>query len=169
MKKIQVIIAIAFIFSMISSSTFAVQTINNVEQKAATEQDAGFFKDHKKHDKCDCDKDPIKRLEERKQDIQKEYNEGKITKDKADELTKKIDERIVKIKEFNSLPLQEKKERLNEKFKSHIEREIKDGKITKEEGEKAIQEFNKQLENWDGNDFPKFKGRDEKDNNKVKD
>ena len=157
MKKIKIIIAIAFIFSMISSSTLAAQSIVAVEKPNATEQNAGLFK---KHDKCE--KDPIKRLEERKKDIQKEYNEGKITKDKADELNKKIDERIVKIKEFNSLPLPEKKERLNERFKYHIEQDVKNGKITKEEGEKIIQEFSKQLENWDGNDFPKFKGKSKK-------
>ncbi len=160
MKKIKILIAIAFVFSMVSSSAFAVQSIATVEKTNATEQNSGLFKNHGKHEKCD--KDPIKRLEERKNDIQKEYNEGKITKDKADELTKKIDERIVKIKEFNSLPLAEKKERLNEKFKYHIEQDVKNGKMTKEEGDKIIQEFNKQLENWDGNDFPKFKGKGKK-------
>jgi polyhydroxyalkanoate synthesis regulator phasin len=160
LKKLQILIAIAFIFSIISSSTFAVQTINNVEQPGATEQDAGFFKDNHKHDKCE--KDPIKRLEERKNDIEKEYKEGKITKEKADELTKRIDERIVKIKKFNSLTLPEKKEHLNKKFKSHIEQNVKKGNMTKEEGDKAIQEFNKQLENWDGDDFPKFKGKSER-------
>ena len=81
MKKLQILIAIAFIFSIISSSTFAAQTINNVEQTGATEQDAGFFKKDQKHD--NCEKDPIKRLEERKKDIEKEYKEGKITKEKA--------------------------------------------------------------------------------------
>lgn len=160
LKKIQILITIAFIFLMISSSTFAVQTINNVEQTGATEQDAGFFKDKQKQDKCE--KDPIKRLEERKNDIEKEYKEGKITKEKADELTKKIDERIVKIKEFNSLTLPEKKKQLNQKFKLHIEQNVKNGNMTKEEGDKAIQEFNKQLENWDGNDFPRFKGKSER-------
>ena len=160
MKKLQILIAIAFIFSIISSSTFAAQTINNVEQTGAAEQDAGFFKNMQKHDKCE--KDPIKRLEERKNDIEKEYKEGKITKEKADELTKKIDERIVKIKEFNSLTLPQKKERLNQKFKAHIEQNVKKGNMTKEEGDKAIQEFNKYLENWDGNNFPKFKGKSER-------
>ncbi|QNU65949.1 hypothetical protein EHE19_013770 [Ruminiclostridium herbifermentans] len=160
MKKLQILIAIAFIFSIISSSTFAVQTINNGEQVGATEQDAGFFNRNHKHDKCD--KDPIKRLEERKKEIEKELKEGNITKEKAEELTKKIDERIAKIKEFDSLTLPQKKERINQKFKTHIEQNVKKGIMTKEEGDKAIQEFNKQLENWDGNNFPKFKEKSER-------
>lgn len=155
MKKIKTLIAIAFILSMISSSTFAVQNI--VEQPCATERDSGLFGGHKGHDKSDSD--PIKRLEERKNDIQKEYKEGKITKDKADELTKKIDDRIIKIKEFNSLTLPEKKERLTQKFKSHIDQEVKNNRITKEEGEKIMQEFNEQLKNWDGKGFPKPIGK----------
>jgi hypothetical protein len=160
LKKLQILIAIAFIFSIISSSTFAAQTINNAEQVGVTEKDAGFFNRDHKHEKCE--KDPIKRLEERKKDIEKEYKEGNITKEKAEELTKKIDERIAKIKEFNNLTLPQKKERLNQKFKAHIDQNVKNGNMTKEEGDKAIQEFNKQLENWDGNNFPKFKEKSER-------
>ncbi|PYG87813.1 uncharacterized protein DUF2680 [Ruminiclostridium sufflavum DSM 19573] len=179
MKKLQILLAIVFITSMLSSGTFAAQSNADSGQAGTTEQGArvsmnrpkqadgqlkgnkshvaGLFKDADKHEK-----DPIKRLEERKESIKKECEEGKITKEKADELTKKIDERIAKIKEFNSLPLQEKKDRLNEKIKAHVEHDVQNGKITKEEGDKIIQEFNKQLENWDGSDFPKFKGKCER-------
>gem|GEM_PF-2349124 len=108
-------------------------------------------KHHKHH------KDPLKKLEEKKENIGKDLKEGKITKEKADELTKKIDERIKQINEFNSLPLPEKKQRLSKNFNSSLEKKILEGKLTKEEGEKLQADFNKQLESWDGKDFPRFK------------
>lgn len=140
-----------------SSGVFAAELATGLENKGAVEQNTGIFKDEKKLDKFD--KDPLKRLEERKENIQKEYKEGKLTKEKADELTQKIDKHIAKIKEFNSLSLPQKKEHLSIKFKSHIEREVQDGKITKEEGEKIIKDFNKELDNWDGKEFPRFIGK----------
>lgn len=145
-KLILILITIAFMISMVSFNIFAVpetgsQPDNNIEHK----------------EKCeDCHKDPIKRLEERKQEIQKDLKEGKIPKEKADELTKKIDERIEKIKKFNSLTLPEKKEHLTKNFKLRLEQQIKDGRITKEEGENLLSDFNKQLESWDGKQPPKF-------------
>lgn len=157
MKKLQILITIAFVISIMSLSVFAAELATGLENKGAVEQNTGLFKDDKKPDKCD--KDPLKRLEERKENIQKEYKEGKITKEKADELTEKIDKHIAKIKEFNSLSLPQKKEHLSAKFKSHVERNVQDGKITKEEGEKIIKDFNKELDNWDGKEFPRFMGK----------
>ncbi len=126
---------------------------NNNKEKSNTENKGGILK----KGKCGkCNKDPLKRLEERKESIQKDLKEGKITKEKAEELTKKIDERIVKVKEFNSLTLPQKKEHLSKNFSSHLEKQIKDGRITKEEGEKIQADFNKQLESWDGKEPPKF-------------
>ena len=125
---------------------------NNNKEKSKTENKGGILK----KDKCGKCKDPLKRLEERKESIRKDLKEGKITKEKAEELTKKIDERIAKVKEFNSLTLPQKKEHLSKNFSSHLEKQIKDGRITKEEGEKIQADFNKQLESWDGKEPPKF-------------
>jgi len=165
LKKLQIFITIAFVISIISSSVYATQPNIGLEQNGAVEKNTEIFKDHEKQDKCD--KDPLKRLEERKENIQKEYKEGKITKEKADELTQKIDKHIAKIKEFNSLSLPQKKEHLSAKVKSRIEQDVKDGKMTKEEGEKKLKNFNKDLENWDGKEFPKFMGKGDK--HKIKD
>jgi len=168
LKKLQIIITIAFVISIISSSVYAAEPNTGLEQNGAVEQNTGIFKDHEKLDKHEkCNKDPLKRLENRKESIQKEYKEGKITKERADELTQKLDKHIAKIKEFNSLSLPQKKEHLSSKVKSRIEQEVKDGKISKEEGDKILKDFNKDLENWDGKEFPKFMGKDNK--HKVKD
>lgn len=158
MKKIQILITIAFVISILSSNVFAVESnIGSESQNRAVDQHTGIFKDK---DKCDkCHKDPVKYLEEKKQSIEKDLKEGRITKEKADEMTKEIDERIQKIKEFNSLPLPEKKEKILSRYKSHIEKKVYDGKITKEEGEKRLVEFQKELDQWDGKDILKLKDR----------
>lgn len=164
MKKIQILIAIAFVITTLSSNVFAVETNIDVRyQNGTVDQNTGFFKDHGKHDKCDkCHKDPIKRLEEKKQSIQKELKEGRISKEKADEMTREIDEHIQKIKEFNSLPLPQKKEKMYSRFQSHIENNVKAGKITKEEGEKLLTEFKKELDKWDGKGYLKIVKKDKK-------
>ncbi len=160
-KLLLILITIAFMISMISINIFAApeagpQPDNNIENSKAGNKDSEKT-DIENKDKCDnCHKDPIERLEEKKQEIQKDLKEGKIAKEKADELTKKIDERIEKIKKFNSLTLPEKKEHLSKNFNSRLEQQIKDGRITKEEGENLLADFNKQLESWDGKQPPKF-------------
>lgn len=165
MKKIQILITIAFVISIISSSVYATEPKigteqNGTENNGKVEQKTKIFKEQDSNEKHR--KDPLERLEERKENIQKEYKEGKITKEKADELTKKIDKHITKIKEFNSLTLPQKKEHLLDKVKSRIELEVKAGKLTKEEGEKKLKEFSKELENWNGKQFPRSMKRCEK-------
>jgi hypothetical protein len=164
LKKLQILFTIAFVISIISSSVYATEANTELEQNNTVEQNTATLKAREKnHQKCDkCDKDPLKMLEERKQKIEKEYKEGKITKEEADEKTKKIDERISKIKEFNSLSLPKKKEYLSSTVKSRVEQDVKSGKITKEQGEKIIKDFNEKLEKWDGKDFPGFMGKGER-------
>lgn len=156
MKKNQILITIALILSIISPNVFAA------EQSAGLEQNTVIIKKHEQDGKGE--KDPLKRLEKRKELIEKELKEGKITKEKADEMTDRIDKHIAKIKEFNSLSLPQKKQFLSEKFKSRIDHEVKQGKITKEEGDKALDEFNNSLENWDGKGFPQFMKKNDKCN-----
>lgn len=165
MKKLQILITIAFVISIISLSVYATEPNTRLEHKGTFEKNNGLCKDYEKHGKCE--KDPLKRLENKKESIQKEYKEGKITKEKAEELTEKVDKHIAKIKEFNSLSLPQKKEHFSSKVKSRIEQDVKDGKLTKEEGEKILKAVNKELENWDGKEFPRFMMKGDK--HKVKD
>ena len=155
MKKFQILITIAFIISIISSSVYATEPNAGIDQNNKVEQKTRIFKEHDKQFEKG-ERDPLKRLELKKENIQKEYKAGKITKKEADELIEKVDKHIAKVKEFNSLSLPQKKDRLSSKVKTRIEQEVKDGKLTKEEGEKLIKEFNNNLENWDGKEFPRF-------------
>jgi polyhydroxyalkanoate synthesis regulator phasin len=144
-----------------SSFAFAAEFDAAAGQNCTSGQNAGLFKCDEKNS-CKENKDPIKMLEEKKKCIMKECKEGKISKEKADELIKKIDEHISKIKEFQSLPLDKKKEQLYCRFKSCIEKQVKEGKLTEQEAKQRLCEFAKELEKWDGNGFPKFMSRPER-------
>ncbi len=162
MKKLQILVTIAFIISIMSFTAFAETPATGAESNSQLENNKEILKGDKgdkggKGDKCDkCRKDPIKRLEERKERVRKDFTEGKITKEEADKITKKLDEHITKINEFNSLSLPEKKEHLSKKFNTHLDNQITEGKLTKEEGAKLLEEFNKDLKDWDGKQPPRF-------------
>jgi polyhydroxyalkanoate synthesis regulator phasin len=99
---------------------------------------------------------PISSLEKKKEEIQSLVKEGKLTKEKAAEITSRIDARIKSFKEFDKLSLTEKKKKLKENFSSHLEKGVKDGRITKEKMNEVLDEFNKKIDNWDGKGYPKF-------------
>ena len=70
--------------------------------------------------------DPIKALELRKERIKQQLKEGKITKEKADEIITKIDAKIEEIQEFNNMTVQQKKDSLIRRFKTSIEQKVKE-------------------------------------------
>ncbi|ACL75527.1 hypothetical protein [Ruminiclostridium cellulolyticum] len=155
MKKIKILFTIAFIISILSSSVFAVES--NIGSKSQDGENGQHKEEIKDKEKCQkCRKDPLKYLEDKKQSIEKDLKEGRISKEEADEKIKEIDQRIQKIKEFNSLPLSEKKAKIYSRFQKHIDKKVSDGIITNEEGQKLLTEFKKELDQWDGKDFPKF-------------
>lgn len=142
MKKIQILVTIAFVISIISFNVYSAEANAVQDQNSSVEQNTSVSKEQGRN--------PLKRLEERKAMLEKEYKDGKITKDQYDEKIAKINKHIEEIKEFESLSLPEKKAKISEKVKSRIEQQIKDGVITKEEGDNLLREFNKKLESWDG-------------------
>lgn len=128
---------------------------NNKDSKQ--EKDEKFKNDGKlKDDKGSCEKckDPLQILQHRKELVQKALEEGKITKQEADAITARIDEKIKEIEEFNKLDLPQKKEKLMSKFKAFVEQGVKEGKITEEKKEELIRQFTEKLEKWDGNGYP---------------
>lgn len=118
-------------------------------------------KNHEKNFKQKCsefEKDPIKALESRKAEVQSLFNDGKITKEKADAITARIDGRIKEINEFNKLSVQEKRVKLINDFKTFIDNKVKEGKLTKEEADIKVKDFNDKVTKWDGKGYPKFHG-----------
>jgi hypothetical protein len=117
----------------------------------------------KRKDHQEFIKDPIKALESRKEKVQKSLKDGKITKEKADEINSRIDAKIKAIKEFNSLPLDKKRDKLITNFKAFMDKRVKDGKLSQEEANTKIKEFTDKIKKWDGTGYPMLHDKGMKD------
>ncbi len=121
MKFIKNFVAAALVTCLTATASFAAvqpsarpdgdmapqQTIDRgLKEKKDFDIFSGFKKER------DGQKDPVKILEGMKKKLQKKVRSGEITKEKADEITRKIDEKIREIRELDKLPLEEKKDRL---------------------------------------------------------
>lgn len=161
-RKLLSIVAVVACFS--ATAVFAAPEISNPgddagQKKMIDTKDKNELEDMR-DEQQEFSKDPIKDMERRKEKVQSLLKEGKISKEKADEITKKLDEKIKKIKEFNKLPLEKKKEKLINDFKARIDKEVKDGRIPKEKADELLKEFTRRIEQWDGKGYPKFYNRE---------
>lgn len=109
----------------------------------------------------ETEQDPIKRLQGKKEKIQKLFDEGKLTREEAEAKIRQIDEKIKKIEEFNKLPLNKKKEKLIENFRNFTDDMVKKGKITRERADELLKEYESKVNQWDGSGKPPMfkKGR----------
>lgn len=107
--------------------------------------------------------DPAKMLEEQKKAIQQKVTDGKLTQEEADKKIAALEQRVKEIQEFNSLTLDQKKEKLLSKYTSSINERVKDGKLTQEQADKNIADFKAKLEQWDGSGRIPFMGSEHKD------
>lgn len=118
-------------------------------------QDSHYNMVEKENSTCsEKEEDPIKKLQGKKEKIQKLFEEGKLTKEEAEAKIKLIDEKIKKIEEFNKLPLSKKKEKLIENFKNFTDDMVRKGKITQEKAEELVKEYESKVNRWDGNGKP---------------
>jgi len=117
-KVIAIVSAAAFIFT---GGAFAAQidpspsnmTVDQVKKKQANELQI----------------DPIKALQDLKANLQTRYTEGKISKEKLDNMNQKIDAAIKEIQEFNKLPVKEKKAKLVKGFTEQTDKRVQIGKL----------------------------------------
>jgi polyhydroxyalkanoate synthesis regulator phasin len=125
---------------------------------SASESSCSFEPSGKCIEKQESDrqKDPIKELESRKEKIKKLQKEGKISKEKADKAISDIDLKIKKIEEFNKLPLEQRKSILIERFKTHIDNKVSEGKLTREQADIIVKDFTARIKAWDGKGYPKI-------------
>lgn len=138
----------------LSENTMTPKQEDNVNKKEKTP--FGWKKIKGRPDRETEERDPIKALESQKERIQLLLKDGKINKEKADELTKKIDLKIEKVKEFNGLGPMQKKEKLLAEFNKFIEKQVKDGRLTREKADKMVKDFTEKINNWDGQGYPDF-------------
>jgi len=148
LKKVLSIAIAAACVAVTSAFAEPVDLNGSKSDKEFKQEEKLEIKDFKKVE------DPVKALERKKEKIQSLLKEGKISKEKADALISKIDEKIKKIEEFNKLPLEQKKEKLISKFKSYTERKVKEGKLTREKADELIKDFTERIQKWDGKGYP---------------
>ncbi len=148
MVKIKEMLASAAVIVALTGTTaFAMpEAVPRVED--------GNVKINQGHKHDHCKKDPIKHLEKKKEEVQKQLKEGKLTQEQADELLKRIDDRIADINKFKALPLEQKKEKILNELKMKLDQLVKDGSMTQEEANNMLEEAKKKLEKWNGTDFP---------------
>lgn len=110
-------------------------------------------------DFCREPQDPVKFLNQRKDEIKLQLKEGKISKQEASEKIARIDAKIKEVEAFNKLSPKEKRTALTEKYKQHLEKKVKEGRITREKSDELLKEFTKKVNEWDGKGYPKFFGK----------
>jgi hypothetical protein len=157
------ILAAALTTIFLTVSTFAVPVYSLPGDNSDTQRKEDS-QERNKHGKgnhfrqrwVEFEKDPLKVLDEKKEKVQILLKEGKITKDQADEINKRIDENIKTVKDFNKLSLEDKKKLLLEQFNAAIDKRAKAGKITNDFADELKQEYRSKIENWDGQGYPGF-------------
>lgn len=101
-------------------------------------------------------KDPLGTLENRKSEIQKLLKEGKIPKEKAEAIIKKIDAGIAEVKEFNGLTLEQKRKKLLKDCRDYLDSLVEKGELEREEADRIYKEYADKIGKWDGTGYPKF-------------
>jgi len=130
---------------------------DSTQQKSDT---AKMEKNHSKGQKCDgFSKDPLKALQSRKEKVQSLLKDGKITKEKADAMNARIDSKIKEVQQFNSLTLQQKKDKLVNDFKAFAEKRVKEGKIEQTKADTMVKNYTDKITKWDGSGYPQFHGK----------
>lgn len=99
--------------------------------------------------------DPIKRLEDLKSKITEKFNAGKISQDEENKMLTKINDAEQKIKDFNNMTLDQKKQTLIKDFTSKINQKVQDGKLTQDKANTMIKNFTDKVNKWDGKGYPK--------------
>jgi tRNA A37 N6-isopentenylltransferase MiaA len=151
MKIIKVLTTVAVIVSFTVTTVFAA---------AGNSNDAGRCPN------SDCrqryeefQKDPIKALQNRKEEIQSLLKDGKISKEKAEEITTRIDAKIKRIEEFNKLTLEQKRAKLIKNCSTRLDRLVKEGKLEQAKADEILKQYTDEITNWDGTGYPGFHAR----------
>lgn len=163
MKLVKIIVSAALATCLTATAAFAApaagseEPVNPAQQSDTSKKGKMQLEDKefRHRDKGIWNQqDPVKALQSRKEKIQSKLKDGKISKEKADKITAKIDTKIKEIQEFNKLTLQQKKDKLESRFKSSLDKRIKNGKLTQDKADKLLKDYSDRLKSWDGKGYP---------------
>ena len=102
------------------------------------------------------EKDPITVLENRKKEIEGLLKEGRISKEEAEAILRRIDKGIAEIKEFNGLPLEEKRARLIRDCKDYLDSLVERGEMDRDKADRIFEKYSDRTNKWDGTGYPRF-------------
>lgn len=108
----------------------------------------------KKHQQFFVKQDPTKKLENMKAMIEKKLADGKITQEKADTYTAKLDAAIKQLQDFNNLSLDQKKSTILSKVKANMDKKVQAGKLTQDKADAALAKITEKVNKWEGNGYP---------------
>lgn len=100
--------------------------------------------------------DPSQMAEKQKEYILKRVADGKLSQEEADKQIAAIDKRVAEMKAFESLTLDQKKEKLLNDFTTALNKRVSEGKLTQEKADQSIAKFKEGIEKWDGTRPPSF-------------
>ena len=149
----------AFILTLTTSAAFATPY-----EKAPEKEEKQMCPKHGHRRHGAFEKDPLKALEQKREEVLRLLKDGKLTKEKADEIISRIDSKMAEIKEFQKLPLEQRKEKLIKDCETRLNQMIKDGKIQQKDAETKFKEYVDKINRWDGTGYPIFHVRDMKKN-----
>ncbi len=104
-------------------------------------------------------KDPLTMLQQLRDRIQQRLDDGKISKDKADKETARIDKKVKELQDFNALTLDQKKDKLIKDFTAAANKKVEAGKLTQQKADESIAKYTDKINKWDGNGYPFFTNR----------
>jgi len=131
--------------------------VGNYQQSEGSNEKDGHSKgNHFRQRWVEFEQDPLKMLNNKKDMVQTLLKEGKMSKDEADEIIKRVDKSIKTVNDFNKLTLVKKKEFLLKQFDSTMDARLKDGKIKKDLVEELKKEYRDRITQWDGKGYPGF-------------
>ena len=99
-------------------------------------------------------KDPLTVLENRKEELKKQLKEGRISREEADAILKRIETGIAEIKKFSALPLEEKRARLIKDCKDYLDSLVERGEMDRIRP-KDSHDYTEKINKWDGT-VPRF-------------
>jgi len=173
--KFHRILAAAIAVTFLTATTvFSASGSSNAPQIGVSQQKGNATKMESKHtrekgvkQKCDSfSKDPLKVLQSKKEKIKSLLKEKKITKEKADAMTARIDAMIKEIQKYDSLPLQGKRDVLINNFKASVDKRVKNGRLTQDVADTMVKDFTDKITKWDGKGYPQFQMKGFKDKGK---
>jgi len=101
-------------------------------------------------------KDPLKALEKRRSEVQKLLKEGKISKEEAEEILKRIYKGIAEVKKFNKMSLEEKRAWLIRDCKDYLDSLVEKGEMEWNKAAEILEEYSEKIKNWNGEGYPRF-------------